>query len=102
MRGISATRLVARQVVTPNKKIGPVRWHGGPNVTKDAPSVSVTFIQPDDTRKQVTALVGESLLQTAHRHTIDLEGACEGVCACSTCHIIIPMDLYDSLPERKS
>jgi ferredoxin len=99
MRGLSAARLVARQVVTTNKKIGPVRWHGGPTLAKDAPSISVTFIQPDNSRKSVTARVGESLLQVAHNHEIELEGACEGVCACSTCHLILPMDLYDSIPE---
>ena len=65
----------------------------------DAPTVSITFIQPDETSKQVKARVGESLLQTAHRNDIDLEGACEGVCACSTCHLIIPQDLYDTLEE---
>jgi ferredoxin len=99
MRGISTARLVARHVAVANKTIGPVRWHGGPNVAKEAKTISVTFIQPDDTRKQVSARVGESLLQTAHRHDIELEGACEGVCACSTCHIILPMDMYDSIPE---
>ncbi len=60
-----------------------IRWHGG----------------PDETKKTVQARVGETLLQTAHRNDIDLEGACEGVCACSTCHLILSQDLYDSLPE---
>jgi len=79
---------------------GALRWHGGPSVASDAPAVSVTFVQPDgETRKEVKARVGESLLQTAHRNDIDLEGACEGVCACSTCHLILPHDLYDKLPE---
>lgn len=78
---------------------GGVRWHGGPSVGHDAPTVSVTFLQPEGTPKTVEARVGESLLQTAHRHEIDLEGACEGVCACSTCHLILPADLYDSLEE---
>jgi ferredoxin len=98
MRGLSTARLVARQVATA-KKTGPVRWHGGPTLAKDAKSISVTFIQPDDSKKSVTALVGESLLQVAHNHEIELEGACEGVCACSTCHLILPNDLYDSVPE---
>ena len=57
---------------------GSVRWHGGPQVASDAPTITVTFLQPDDTTKQVEARVGESLLQTAHRNHIDLEGACEG------------------------
>ena len=59
-------------------RLGCVRWHGGPSVAADAPTVSLTFLQPDDTKKAVTAKVGESLLQVAHRNDIDLEGACEG------------------------
>lgn len=77
-----------------------IRWHGGSAVPEDAPTVNVTFLQPDGTTHlTVAARVGESLLETAHRHGIDLEGACEGVCACSTCHLIFPQSLYDSLPE---
>lgn len=79
--------------------LSAVRWHGGPSAAADAPTVHVTFLQPDGTRRTVDARVGESLLRTAHRHEIDLEGACEGVCACSTCHLILPMELYDSLDE---
>jgi len=29
-----------------------------------------------------------------------MEGACEGVCACSTCHIILEQDLYDQLSDE--
>jgi ferredoxin-2, mitochondrial len=77
-----------------------VRWHGDSSVPEDAPTVNVTFLQPDGTTQlTVAARVGESLLETAHRHGIDLEGACEGVCACSTCHLILPQSLYDTLPE---
>ena len=76
------------------------RWHGGPKVDKDAPTVSITFVLPDgETKRTVEGRVGESLLQTAHRHDLDLEGACEGVCACSTCHLIFPTDVYDELEE---
>lgn len=76
-----------------------IRWHGGPSIAADAPTVNVTFLQPDDTEKVVQARVGETLLQTAHRNDIDLEGACEGVCACSTCHLILDQETYDSLEE---
>jgi ferredoxin len=61
--------------------------------------VTLSFLQPDNTTKHVQARIGESLLQTAHRNDIDLEGACEGVCACSTCHLILPTDMYNALPE---
>jgi len=77
------------------------RWHGGPHVDHDhADEVHISFILPDSSTKVVDAFVGESLLQVAQRNDINLEGACEGVCACSTCHIIVPgYDNYDSLEE---
>jgi 2Fe-2S ferredoxin len=30
-----------------------------------------------------------NLLEIAHKHGIDLEGACEASLACSTCHVIV-------------
>ena len=63
----------------PQRVLGGIRWHGGPSVASDAPTISVTFLQPDGkTKVTVDAKVGESLLQTAHRNDISLEGACEG------------------------
>ena len=38
-------------------------------------------------------------MHVAHQNEIDLEGACEGVCACSTCHGIFPRNVFDQLPE---
>jgi ferredoxin-2, mitochondrial len=29
-----------------------------------------------------------------------LPGACGGVMACSTCHVILPKEFYDRLPEK--
>ena len=26
-------------------------------------------------------------------------GACEGVCACSTCHVILPANVFDKLDD---
>jgi ferredoxin-2, mitochondrial len=75
------------------------RWHGGPHVDKNAKTIRLSFMQPDDSIKEVDARVGESFLQVAHRNDIDLEGACEGVCACSTCHLIFPVNVFDHLEE---
>ena len=36
--------------------------------------------------------------EVAHANDIDLEGACDGSLACSTCHLILQQDVYDSLP----
>ncbi|KAF8062489.1 ferredoxin [Lyophyllum atratum] len=42
---------------------------------------------------------GDDLLSLAHEYDIDLEGACEGSVACSTCHVILTPEYYDRLPE---
>ena len=55
----------------------------------------VNFILQDGTRKTVAAEEGEDLLSLAHRHKIQLEGACEGALACSTCHLIVREGWYD-------
>ena len=59
----------------------------------------MTFIEPDGTRKEVDAPNGLSVLEIAHKHGLNLEGACEGSLACSTCHVIVDEDWFDRLPE---
>src|SRR3984893_5393685 len=57
------------------------------------------FIERDGTRREVEAPLGTSVLQVARRHDIDIEGACEGSLACSTCHVIVDPEWYDLLKE---
>lgn len=59
----------------------------------------MTFIETDGTRREVEAPLGLSVLEIAHKHGIDLEGACEGSLACSTCHIIVEPEWYELLPD---
>ena len=40
----------------------------------------------------------KSLLDVSHKFDIDIEGACGGQCACATCHMIIPAQLYEKYP----
>lgn len=61
--------------------------------------VTINFIDSDGSLKPVQADVGLSLLEVAHKNKIDLEGACEGSLACSTCHIILDIEVYNKLPE---
>ena len=42
-----------------------------------------------DLEQTIEACVGESVLTAALRHGIEIEHACGGFCACSTCHVII-------------
>lgn len=39
--------------------------------------------------REVTARIGQTLLEVALENGIDLDHACGGVCACSTCHVKI-------------
>ena len=59
----------------------------------------VVFIERNGNRKECTAPTGLSLLEVAHRNDVDLEGACEGSLACSTCHVVVTPEWYDVLPE---
>lgn len=59
----------------------------------------MTFIKTDGSRVEVDAPVGLSVLEIAHRNDLDLEGACEGSLACSTCHVVIDPEWYDTLHE---
>lgn len=59
----------------------------------------MTFIDPDGTRHEVDAPEGLSVLEIAHRNNIDIEGACEGSLACSTCHVIVGEEWFDKLSE---
>ena len=59
----------------------------------------LVFIEPDGTRKDVDAPLGLSVLEIAHRNDIDIEGACEGSLACSTCHVIVDPNWFNRLEE---
>ena len=59
----------------------------------------MTFIERDGTRREVDAPLGLSVLEIAHRHGVDIEGACEGSLACSTCHVIVDGDWFPKLAE---
>jgi 2Fe-2S ferredoxin len=57
----------------------------------------MTFIERDGTRREVDAPLGLSVLEIAHRHGVDIEGACEGSLACSTCHVIVDPKYFELL-----
>lgn len=58
----------------------------------------VTFIGRNGTEQTVDASVGDTILEIAHANDIDIEGACEGCMACSTCHLIVDAAWYGKLP----
>ena len=93
--------LVATPLLTPRYfSLTTPRFHGG--ITRPPPGegISIEFLDSKGSPlKTVSANPGDDLLSIAHEYDIDLEGACEGSIACSTCHVILEPDVYDSLEE---
>ena len=59
----------------------------------------VRFFRSDGTLdKEVEAEPGQRLLDVAWAAREPLEGACEGVMACSTCHVIVEPEDFERLP----
>jgi len=58
----------------------------------------VTFITADGALRVIDARVGQTLLDIAWANDIDIEGACGGSLACSTCHVIVDPAFYGRLP----
>jgi len=59
----------------------------------------ITFVLHDGKEKTIDAPNGLSVLEVAHQNKIDLEGACEGSLACSTCHVVVDPQHFDTLKE---
>ncbi|OAD70712.1 hypothetical protein PHYBLDRAFT_19653, partial [Phycomyces blakesleeanus NRRL 1555(-)] len=60
---------------------------------------TVHFQTPEGEEIDVKAAEGDSLLDLAQRYDIDLECACEGSLACSTCHVICDPEYYNKMEE---
>ncbi len=57
----------------------------------------MTFIDTDGKPLEVEAPLGHSLLQIAWDNGVDIEGACEGAMACSTCHVVVDPAWHERL-----
>ncbi|XP_023274844.1 ferredoxin-2, mitochondrial [Seriola lalandi dorsalis] len=72
---------------------------GSANAEDSEDVVNVVYVDRSGQRIPVKAKVGDNAMYLAHRHGIDLEGACEASLACSTCHVYVNADYFDKLPE---
>ena len=59
-------------------------------------TVKIIFVCKGE-KKEFQVPVGTTVLEAAHNNDIDLEGACEGSLACSTCHVVVDKEFYDKL-----
>ncbi len=58
----------------------------------------MTFVRPDGKQLTVDAPEGRSVMRIAQENGIDIEGACEGMMACGTCHVIVEPGWASKLP----
>ena len=47
---------------------------------------------------ECTGSEGQSVLDVALEYDVDIEGACGGELACSTCHVVLSPELFAALP----
>ncbi|TVY51523.1 Adrenodoxin-like protein, mitochondrial [Lachnellula cervina] len=74
--------------------------HGHIDPPKPGEELYVTFIDKEGDEHKIAVSKGDNLLTIAQAHDIEMEGACEGSCACSTCHVIVESeDTFDKIPE---
>ncbi|PGH07342.1 hypothetical protein GX51_01886 [Blastomyces parvus] len=77
-----------------------VASHGHIEPPKPGEELNVTFIDKDGEKYHFQVAKGDNLLDIAQANDLEMEGACGGSCACSTCHVIVEdPDMYDKMDE---
>ena len=63
--------------------------------------VKITFVLPDDTKMEVDAEEGLTLMENARRHDVPgIVAECGGACACATCHVYVDPAWLERTGER--
>ncbi|KAG6150576.1 hypothetical protein E4U37_005985 [Claviceps purpurea] len=101
-------RSVAHKLATRHSLFSPSRCfsttpatrHGHIDPPKPGEELYVTFVEKDGQEHKFAVSAGDNLLDIAQANDIEMEGACGGSCACSTCHVIVIDEaFYDKMPE---
>ncbi|KAK4239376.1 2Fe-2S ferredoxin-type domain-containing protein [Achaetomium macrosporum] len=78
----------------------PAVSHGHIEPPKPGEELYVTFIDKEGVEHKIAVSKGDNLLDIAQANDLEMEGACGGSCACSTCHVIVmDQEYYDRMPE---
>lgn len=75
------------------------RLHGELKKPNPGEELHVTFVTKEGEQFTYEVAEGDNLLDIAQAHNLEMEGACGGSCACSTCHVIVDPEFYDLIPE---
>ncbi|KAL2754799.1 hypothetical protein ACRALDRAFT_2070860, partial [Sodiomyces alcalophilus JCM 7366] len=78
----------------------PTVAHGHLTPPKPGEELWVTFIDKDGDEHKIAVSEGDNLLDIAQDNDLEMEGACGGSCACSTCHVVVEdEEYYDKMDE---
>lgn len=99
-RNLLASQTCRTLSVSHVKRHGEYEWQ---DPTSDDQIVNITYITKDGNETPIKGKIGDNILYLAHRHNIEMEGACEASLACTTCHVYVDDNYYDKLntPEEK-
>ncbi|KAF2153486.1 ferredoxin [Myriangium duriaei CBS 260.36] len=74
--------------------------HGHIDPPKPGEERHITFIDKNGESYTFEVSDGSNLLDIAQANDLEMEGACGGSCACSTCHVVVEdPDMYDKMEE---
>lgn len=65
-------------------------------------TVKIIYQEEGSNKKyEINAPLGQSIWEIAHNNNVPLEGACEGNCACGTCHVKMDENLLKKIPPAR-
>ncbi|KAF9885635.1 hypothetical protein FE257_012726 [Aspergillus nanangensis] len=74
--------------------------HGHITPPKPGEEINISFIDKDGEKYDFKVAEGDNLLDIAQANDLEMEGACGGSCACSTCHVVVEdPDMFDKMEE---
>lgn len=74
-------------------------FHGHLHKPKPGEELKITFVTKNGEQLEYEVAEGDNMLDIAQANNLDMEGACGGSCACSTCHVIVDPEFYDRMEE---
>jgi ferredoxin len=78
----------------------PSKSHAHLTPPKPGQERKVTFVEKDGSEVTFEVADGDNLLDIAQSNDLEMEGACGGSCACSTCHVVVANEeMFDKMEE---
>lgn len=78
----------------------PAAFHAHLTPPKPGQERKVTFVEKDGSEVTFEVADGDNLLDIAQSNDLEMEGACGGSCACSTCHVVVATEeMFDKMEE---